>query len=187
MLSQRTPSAGTDEPLPPHATEAERALLGACILDAAATVPQASALLEPRDFYHPAHAEIFGALCAFGGRGVIPDLVLLADELARTGSLSRVGGFVYLSRLATIGQVTLRVDDYIALIYTCSFQRAMIAVSGRIALIAYESQSEVSSTIDRVLSEVEQVRARFAIERREEKRARPIPPPTWKRLDRSFA
>ena len=59
-VAQRASSGGFDR-VPPHNLEAEQATLGAMFLSPEA-VEGALAMLQPEDFYRPAHARIFSAM-----------------------------------------------------------------------------------------------------------------------------
>lgn len=174
------------EPLPPHAADAEQALLGACIVDSPNVLPIATTFLEPRDFYYPKHSEIFSALKSFDGR-IAPDFALLCDELAQRGTLQNIGGIPYLTRLIQVGAMALRVEEYCAAIYQAAFRREIIQACGRIAKVAYTDRSEIPVILDRSMQEIERVRARFAVDRSLAKPPHPIssrPAPIWQQYPR---
>lgn len=87
--------------IPPHDLEAERAALGACLLDDEARA-DVLRILRPADFYRIGHQEIAAAIVALHDRGVRPDVVLLRDELVRTKRLDAAGGEEVLHELATV-------------------------------------------------------------------------------------
>ena len=66
--------------------EAERAVIGACLLDKDA-LPVVLDALRPSDFDATAHRRILEAILALRDRGQPPDLVLLNDELKARGHL----------------------------------------------------------------------------------------------------
>jgi replicative DNA helicase len=86
-----------ERPLP-HSAEAERAILGAVLLDNA-LISQAIEQLAPDDFYVPSNKRIFVAMSALFERGSEIDPLLLAEELRRDGSLESVGGVTAISNL----------------------------------------------------------------------------------------
>ncbi|GAA2887429.1 hypothetical protein GCM10010472_52190 [Pseudonocardia halophobica] len=55
--------------------------------------------LEPRDFYRPAHADVFAAIVDLHHRGDPADAVTVGHELDSRGQLARVGGLPYLHTL----------------------------------------------------------------------------------------
>jgi replicative DNA helicase len=82
----------------PHSLEAERAILGAILLDNAALGP-AQANLKAEDFFLNQHRLIFRAMCALARSSVAIDTVLLMDWLAQHNQLDEAGGAAYLSQL----------------------------------------------------------------------------------------
>ncbi|MEO7189495.1 MAG: DnaB-like helicase N-terminal domain-containing protein [Vicinamibacterales bacterium] len=100
-----------DRPLP-HNLEAEAAVLGACLMDPDA-FSKASAVLAPRDFFRSAHQLIFETLPVLRDRGLpTNDMLMLRDELGRTGALEDVGGASYLCALTDGVPHSLNVEYY---------------------------------------------------------------------------
>ncbi|MBM4319497.1 MAG: hypothetical protein FJ125_05945 [Deltaproteobacteria bacterium] len=83
----------------PHDRTAEISVLGALLLDPL-RMPEVAALLQPGDFFHESHRVVFQAMAALHESGVIPDPLLLHDELRRRGELERAGGPEALALLA---------------------------------------------------------------------------------------
>lgn len=88
------------ERTPPHSLEAERAVLGAVLLDNEA-LAKAQAILGPGDFYHEPHRLIFATMREMASRGEpMPiDLLTLSEALRGKGRLEKAGGVSYLSQL----------------------------------------------------------------------------------------
>ena len=72
----------------PHSTDAEVAVLGACILDFEACTLMVG-MLRPEHFYHSPHHRMFEAICVLVESGVRPDIVTVSDEMDRRGSPMR--------------------------------------------------------------------------------------------------
>ncbi|WP_371633099.1 AAA family ATPase [Streptomyces sp. NBC_01259] len=85
---------------PSHDVEAEAAVLGACMYQAA-VVDEVRQALEPGDFYRPAHTTIWHALLELRQQGAPADPIALAHHLRSRGDLARVGGAPYLHTLAS--------------------------------------------------------------------------------------
>ena len=84
--------------IPPHSVEAERAVLGAILLneDAFDTV---SSLVKAEDFYRDNHRVIYEALVTIVNKNRRADHILLAEELRRLQKLDAVGGIIYITSL----------------------------------------------------------------------------------------
>lgn len=64
----------------PNSSEAERAILGAILLDNG-LINQAIEMLEPSDFYVPSHRRVFTAMKALFERGSEINPILIGEEL----------------------------------------------------------------------------------------------------------
>ena len=93
-----------NQPLPPRSIEAERAVLGACILSKDA-LGSALEILKPDDFYDPNHKAAFEALTAIYQSDRVVDFVTVSDEFRNRGILDRLGGPAFLSEL--VGSITI--------------------------------------------------------------------------------
>jgi replicative DNA helicase len=90
------------EHLPPQNLDAERAVLGACLISPKA-LDAVSEEITPDDFYRPAHGLILAAALAVQDSAVVPDAIAVGKELERRGELIRIGGAPYL--LTLMGEV----------------------------------------------------------------------------------
>jgi replicative DNA helicase len=86
-----------ETPTVPHNLDAEKAVLGAVLIDNA-LLSAAAAVVQPRDFFRDAHGRLFGAMLALGARGDAIDLVMLRATLA-PADLEHIGGPVYIASL----------------------------------------------------------------------------------------
>ncbi|HEX6944304.1 MAG TPA: DnaB-like helicase N-terminal domain-containing protein [Gemmatimonadaceae bacterium] len=75
----------------PHNLDAERSVLGSCLLHAE-SVPEVAAVLNPHDFYLVRHEVIFRALLAVHADKGVTDPISVAEELHQGSRLEEVGG-----------------------------------------------------------------------------------------------
>lgn len=138
---------------PPHDKTAERAVIGAALLNAQALV-RAQAILEPQHFYINGHRRIWGALGRMHARGEGLDPVTLGAELAATGELERVGGQVALGsftdEVATLGNI----DHYSRIVLGLAARRALIHAGQRIIDDGYAVGIDIDHAIDAARSAV---------------------------------
>ncbi len=143
----------------PSSLEAERALLGAIIWDAAEALPR---VLETRlmadDFFKDGHGEIFRAITHLYDQGEPVDLVTLPEALKKRGALDRVGGAAYLSELADSVGVAANVARYARIIIDRSILRRMISISATISEECQGSPKDVDDVLDRAESAIYRVR-----------------------------
>lgn len=116
--------AETSIPAPPHSVEAEQALLGSLLIDAA-TWSRISNLVRPDDFFRPDHRLIFRCIAALMGRGDPVDPVTVASSLERVSRLEAAGGLAYLSQLARETPSSETAPAYAAAIRDRSAMRAL--------------------------------------------------------------
>jgi replicative DNA helicase len=112
---------------PPNNLPAEEAVLGACMLRPEA-VDTARGVLEPGDFYRPAHETVWRALVALQAEKAPTDPIALGERLGRAGDLPRVGGPEYLHRLVQAGLMAPAVENvayYAAMIRRTAELRAL--------------------------------------------------------------
>ena len=99
------PSDPTAVRLPPQNLEAEKAVLGAILLDNQALY-KALEVISPDEFYLPKHRRIFEAMITLlTEQNQVVDLVTLSDHLQHAGALEAVGGSAYLTDLARLLQL----------------------------------------------------------------------------------
>lgn len=82
----------------PHNQDAERAVLGAMLLDPE-VIGEITRVLKADDFYQQGHQLIFQRMVDLHDENRPVDLTMLADLLRRHGELDSAGGYVYLANL----------------------------------------------------------------------------------------
>lgn len=98
MIAKRPSSSPVSERELPHNLEAERAVLGAILVDNS-LLPLALGIVTPASFFRAAHSRVFERILEIGARGEPIDLVTLKEELHSAGELDEVGGPAYLASL----------------------------------------------------------------------------------------
>lgn len=93
------PENNTSRMLPQN-IDAEKSVLGACMLNKVAVEELAPKLAET-DFFRPAHQTIFEAIIDLYKRHIDVDQISLAENLQGKGQLEAVGGRNYLLDLAS--------------------------------------------------------------------------------------
>lgn len=140
--------------IPPQSVEAERAVLGAMLVERAA-IEKAAAILAPTDFYWEAHAEIFDAMTAMADRYEPVDLLTLAASLRDRGTLDQVGSNPYLVQLTDVVAHAAYVEHYARIVEEKSVARALIAASLRIQDVAHSEWSSAGAMTDAAQGEVQ--------------------------------
>jgi replicative DNA helicase len=148
--------------VPPQAVEAEVAVLGAMLLDAAA-IGVAAELLDEHSFYRGAHRKIFRAVMDLFARDEAVDLVTVTQELKRTKELDDVGGAAYLSTVIGSVATTANVRYHAKIVLEKAVLRRLINVATEGAQEAYDSGGEAGDILDRaehMIFEIAQAKVR---------------------------
>src|SRR5919107_3178165 len=150
MVKNFAPDSMRDQMLErplPHSADAERAILGAIILDNG-LVNQAIELLKPDDFYIRAHYHVFRAMISMSERGAEINPILLGEELRREGVLEQVGGISFVSELTYGLPHFTNVAAYAKVVGGKSLMRQLVKVANKVTSEALEEEDEPEIILD---------------------------------------
>jgi replicative DNA helicase len=136
----------------PHSEEAERAVLGAVLLDAS-TLPQVATRLKPEDFYLDRHQVLFQAMVDLRAQGTEVDLRTIQARLEQQGAFESVGGIGYLSTLDLDLPDIGRLSAYVDIVAERATRRALIQLGGQ-AVREGIGPEDVEETLGRLQQEV---------------------------------
>lgn len=135
-----------ERPTLPHSLEAEKAVLGAVLVQNGA-FDVASQIVTAADFFRVSHGRIFTAMGELlAERGGTVDYVTLCDGLDRRGLLGDVGGRAYIASLVDGVPRGIAVAAHCAIVLEKSMLRAIIRAGSGLVERAY-SQAEDSREI----------------------------------------
>jgi len=123
---------------PPHNYEAERALLGAILLNNRA-FERVSEFLRPEHFTDPVNGHIFDASGRLIDQGHQANPVTLKTYLEQDPLVNAAGGFSYLTGLTSSVVTVINTGDYGRLIYDLYLRRELIAVGNDMVNDAYDA------------------------------------------------
>src|ERR1700682_239061 len=135
-----------ERPLP-NSSEAERAILGAVLLDNG-LISQAIQLLKPEDFYVPSHRRIFVAMIALFERGAEINPILIGEELKKESSLESVGGISFVTNLTYGLPHSTNIIHYAKVVRGKSLLRRLIKTASKITNEALEEEDEPEIILD---------------------------------------
>ena len=136
---------------PPASLEAERAVLGALLLNDE-SLGKVSEFLLAEDFYSPTHKIIYQAILDLAQQLKRIDLVTLQDELLKREQLEIVGGIVYLISLQEDFPVVGFIEQHARIIKEKATLRALIGSANNILTNCYGQDEQ---GIEAVLDEAE--------------------------------
>ncbi|MCC5786040.1 MAG: replicative DNA helicase [Phycisphaerales bacterium] len=125
--------------LPPHAPEAEMALLGSMVLGPEVIADVLHIVSRPEQFFMPAHGAIFRVLVDTYNRHRSGDLVQLVDALRDASVLDEVGGEAYLVQLAESVPTASNAPYYARIVADKARLRSLIDTAGTIIYDAYHA------------------------------------------------
>ncbi|RLL53676.1 replicative DNA helicase [Mariprofundus sp. EBB-1] len=136
------------ERIPPHAHDAERAVLGGIMLDPEA-LERLEGTLQPEHFYVEANARIFFVILELNGKGQPVDALTIKDHLERRDELASCGGEAYLAELVTAVPTSANVKHYASIIRERFVLRELLSVCSTVSQDVYqESAREVNEHLD---------------------------------------
>ncbi|HKH49009.1 MAG TPA: DnaB-like helicase C-terminal domain-containing protein, partial [Thermoanaerobaculia bacterium] len=148
----------------PHSEEAERAVLGALLLEPI-HLARVRTFLRPEDWYVDRHRVLYQAFLDVADAGATPDVLTLQAHLDQAGTLAAVGGLAWLATLDLDLPDIGRLDEYAEIVRERSVRRALIAEAKKAILGTVETARPVTEllaalrdTADHLLSRAARVR-----------------------------
>lgn len=114
--------------LPPMDLPAERAILGALMIDGSLIGPVTDTL-RPDQFYASKHGELFAAMKAMHERGAAVDFLTVQTELSTLGALESIGGLAELMALCEAVPSTSNTMAYVGIVAQKALLRHILAAA----------------------------------------------------------
>jgi len=132
----------------PNNLEAERAILGAVLLDNM-LINQAAERLRREDFFLDSHRRIYDQMLRLfeQGRGIDP--ITLQDLLRSAGDLDLVGGSAYIGSLFDGLPRFANIENYTKIVKDKSIIRQLITASNQIMATCFDDEEEAETLLDR--------------------------------------
>ncbi|MDX8389213.1 MAG: replicative DNA helicase [Mariprofundaceae bacterium] len=140
------------ERIPPHAHDAERAVLGGIMLDPEALERLDGSLL-PEYFYAEANRLVFATILELSSTGQPFDALIIKDQLEQRNLLDRCGGEAYLSDLVGSVPTAANVKHYSTIVRDRFVLRQLLKTCGSVSQDVYE---EISKPVEDHLDQAEQ-------------------------------
>ncbi|VAW45048.1 Replicative DNA helicase (DnaB) [hydrothermal vent metagenome] len=154
MRSMRSNNDVIDDlKVPPHAIEAEKAVLGGLLLVASAWDKVSSKIAE-EDFYYKNHQHIFKAIAFINENQQACDVVTVSDWLEAHGLSDKSGGLDYLADLAGSTPGASNVEAYAKIVREKSVMRQLIQIGNELAERAFNPEAQ---TADELIEEAEKL------------------------------
>ncbi len=149
MLSEVSmPTDLTIEKSLPHSPEAERAVLGAILLENT-LFDQTSEMLTREDFYLENHRNIFSAMERLSSDTRAIDLLTLREELQKQNELEAVGGVAYVAALLDGVPRVSSVMHYARIVKEKSLLRKLIHSANEILVRGFSNEEDPLELLER--------------------------------------
>lgn len=133
---------------PPHAMDAERAVLGALLLEPTTFDEVVDTGLEAQDFYRRAHGVVFEAILVLRAAGEPVDTVTVVDMLQQHGQLEAVGGAAAISQLEAMLPTAAHAGAYARLVREKALLRRVIENATRLVTAAYAQNQPIGELLE---------------------------------------
>jgi replicative DNA helicase len=131
----------------PASVDAERAILGAVLLDNFA-FNQAAEWLRAEDFSLDAHRRIYSRMCELSEASKQIDTITLCEELARRREVEAVGGVAYLSSLTDGLPRRPNIEHYVKIVRDKALLRGLIHTANTAIARAAEQADPAEEILD---------------------------------------
>ncbi|MDR3332226.1 MAG: replicative DNA helicase [Synergistaceae bacterium] len=135
------------ERIPPNNLDAERAVLGACLIERDALLLVVETL-RGDDFYEPRHGIAFDVMFEMARRDRAVDALTFQEELSRRGILERVGGAPFITMLVDAVMTTANIEHHCAIVRDKSVHRGLIKVGADIARLGFSEEAESADVLE---------------------------------------
>jgi replicative DNA helicase len=141
------------ERLPPYNEDAERAVLGAVMLDKEA-LGIADQFVKVDDFYRMEHSVVYEVMLYLYENDQAIDGITVAEELERRNSLQRLGGVDFLATLLSTVATSANVEHHAKIVHDKALLRNLITTAGEISTSAFEGSEDTDIILDNAQSKI---------------------------------
>ncbi len=131
----------------PASVEAERAILGAILLDNSA-FSQAAEFLQAEDFSLDSHRRIYLRMDELSNSGRAIDFVTLTEQLGQHKEIESVGGVAYVTSLTDGLPRVKNIDQYVRIVRDKALLRGLIHAANAAIQRAYEQDAPAEEIVD---------------------------------------
>jgi replicative DNA helicase len=140
----------------PASADAERAILGAILLDNS-TYPQAAEHLLADDFSLDSHRRVYLRMMELAESGRAIDFVTLTEQLGQHNEIESVGGTVYVMSLTDGLPRVKNIDQYVRIVKDKALLRGLIHAASNAVQQAYEQDAPAEEILDAAESAIFQI------------------------------
>lgn len=140
--------------LPPQNIEAEKAALGAALIDKDALAEIIEIVKDPENFYKTAHKLIFKEMVKLFEKGEAVDLVTVSNALKNDGAFEDAGGAEYLTGILDLVPTASNASYYAGIVRDKATLRNLIITGMNIVSYGYKEDESLDDLIDKSEQEI---------------------------------
>lgn len=133
--------------VPPHNLDAEKAVLGAVLIDNN-SLNKVIDTLKADFFYDPKNKLIFEAIEKLYSKAEAIDVLTLSSQLKKVKKFSEAGGGAYLSELVTAVPTSANIEHYANLVKENAVRRNLISYGAKLTEEARKEDKELEQILD---------------------------------------
>lgn len=145
---------------PPQDLNAERAILGAILLNPGSLDRIREDGLSDLDFAQPGHRLIFQTVLHLADNGGGVDELTVCSELEQVGKLEQVGGYHYVSDLVSSVPSVANLGRYLAIVQDLSLKRQLLDAMGQIAEDVFAGEDDGKQSLEKIEGQLFELRSK---------------------------
>ena len=131
----------------PQATDMEKAVLGALMIDKDAYL-EISDLLRPESFYEPRNQKVYAAIQHLSMEENPVDVLTVANQLEKMGMLEEVGGPAYIADLSSRVASSANLEYHANVVAQKSLSRQMIQYVGEVGKKTFDETYDIKDVME---------------------------------------
>ena len=133
--------------IPPFNLEAERSVLGSCLLDRDSLLIVIEGL-RAEDFYDPRHRTAFEIIASMAEQDNAVDSLTFREEIKKRGVEDRMGGLPFVAELMDEVTTTANIEYHVGIVRDKSVHRGLITVGTDISRMGFSEEIGIDEALE---------------------------------------
>ena len=136
-----------DLKIPPQSIEAEKALLGSCMIRGE-VMHDVSDTINEQSFYSNQHKMIWSVLSELHLKSTPIDLLSVSSRLKEKSQLEQVGGMTYLAEIINVVPSSSNANHYAEIVTKKNLLRELLRSAEQITGLGYDEESDINEILE---------------------------------------
>ncbi len=133
--------------IPPFNLEAERSVLGSCLIDRDSLLIVIEGL-RADDFYDPRHRTAFEVIASMAEQNNAVDSLTFREEIKKLGLEERLGGLPFVAELMDAVTTTANIEYHVGIVRDKSVHRGLITVGTDISRMGFSEEIGIDEALE---------------------------------------